>query len=674
MNDRSLQYYLVVRPLSEDPAQVEPHLDSLTAATGLDRMTLRQKLIGAALRVLKVHHEQAALEEMSLKLKSCGLSSAVIGKHEMGEVKKYLRASSLEIKQKSITFLSPRSEEILSLDSSRNCLIVLATMNFKRLQGKRLVRLAMNAGGPIPVPEILSYIFRNNPVMDIYVDGFDAPIRIDSTKFNFSCLGENNKYATVHNFPSIIKEIGRISPSVILDSGFGESELPILNWLEQADEAQFREKFALYSSFVYLAYQRGLFTLPETVKGTRQDADSIIREMNGVIWAGPLMLLKSLDQQQPATSEEPSSRKETGILPAPPDGIRVSRPALSLVSLPGLLNFLRIDWRWVKTLGPPVLIYPLSMAIILSFGLAYALKRPEPVSLGLLSLGLILFIHSFVLLQRKKIIENCPTSKIRSMPMGQVEIKGHARQKYYLKSPHTLTDCVYYSYKVYEKVRRKDEYRCVLKESADSGLVPFYLEDETGKALVLPGEAIIHAGTSQTMLGDPLVKIFGASPSCSGTEREIVETVIPVGQPLYVIGFARRLKVSSQEKKKMLIEKIRSLKADQGRLKQYDLDRDGTLSQEEWDAARKKMEEDVLLEGLSDQESTNDTVAVGENPLGGLFYISDRGEERIIRSMAWKIPLAFSLGMAGTVGGVLYLMKFVQNKALLLVLKGFFRL
>jgi len=683
MNSSSSQYYLVIRPLSEDPSLVEPHLEALSAAIGLDHRTLRQRLMGTALRVLKVHHDQATLEELSQKLGDVGLiPSAVIGKNELGCLKKPMRSSSLEIGQKSIIFLSPSSEALFSLDGSLRCLLVLATMNVKRLQGKRLARLAMNTGSPFPLSETLSYIFRNSPIMDIYIDGSDTPIRIDSMKFNYNCMGEANTGAAACNFPAIMKKIGSVCPSVILDTGFGETELPFLDLSGNIAKEAIVYEFSLYSGFVFLAYQKGLFPAPNgkgSIKGAMSDAPikipssqstfinwdsgdySIIENMNGMIWAGPLLLpAKNHNQKVQDCSDSPTGQKQgTGTLPPPPEGIAISRSMPGFAFLSGLKDFMGGDSRWIKTLGPPFFLYPLVLLVVISLYLTHATKSPEPLSLGVLSLGLILFIHSFVLLQRKKTIENSPTSKIRSMPMGQVEIKGYARQKYFLKSPYTFTDCVYYSYKIYDKVWRNGEKRRELKECGHSGTIPFYLEDETGRALILPDKAIIHAGITQSMLGDPLVKIFGASPSCNGEEREIVETVVPVGQLLYVIGFAHRLKISSQEKKKRLMEKLRVLKTDQDRMKEYDLDHDGKISQEEWDLARKKVEEDVLLEDLN--KGTHDMVAIGEHSSGGLFYVSDKQEEWILKSMSWRIPLFLILGIACISGGAIYLLKFARN-------------
>ncbi len=52
--------------------------------------------------------------------------------------------------------------------------------------------------------------------------------------------------------------------------------------------------------------------------------------------------------------------------------------------------------------------------------------------------------YGFYLLRMKRSIENTPTSKIRSVAMGMVEVKGKAIRKHALVSPMTQTSCVFY--------------------------------------------------------------------------------------------------------------------------------------------------------------------------------------------------------------------------------------
>lgn len=111
----------------------------------------------------------------------------------------------------------------------------------------------------------------------------------------------------------------------------------------------------------------------------------------------------------------------------------------------------------------------------------------------------------------KKHMNELPTSKIRSIAMGLVELHGKARgYKELLKSPMSMKDCIYYRYKVEKLVSTgRHTYWVTLKEG-HSGRY-FFLEDETGNVLVdLDGADIdINKDTrkSSGMFKDPPEKI-----------------------------------------------------------------------------------------------------------------------------------------------------------------------
>jgi len=100
-------------------------------------------------------------------------------------------------------------------------------------------------------------------------------------------------------------------------------------------------------------------------------------------------------------------------------------------------------------------------------------------------IGIVLFWNGLKLLKQKRLIENIPTSKIRSLAMGLVEIYGEVVPAYkeILKSPFSNKDCVYYIYTI-------EEYRSSGKSShwvtvkKDSEGQPFYLKDDTGGVLI----------------------------------------------------------------------------------------------------------------------------------------------------------------------------------------------
>jgi hypothetical protein len=58
--------------------------------------------------------------------------------------------------------------------------------------------------------------------------------------------------------------------------------------------------------------------------------------------------------------------------------------------------------------------------------------------------GVYWFVKGFRLLQRKRLVLNTPTSKIRSASMGLVEIIGLAASPFVMISPLKRVECYYY--------------------------------------------------------------------------------------------------------------------------------------------------------------------------------------------------------------------------------------
>src|SRR5271170_2086917 len=107
--------------------------------------------------------------------------------------------------------------------------------------------------------------------------------------------------------------------------------------------------------------------------------------------------------------------------------------------------------------------------------------------------GVYLFYHGFRLLQRKRLIMDTPSSKIRSAAMGLVELSGLATGPYTVTAPITGKACYYYRTVVWQW-KRQGRSSSWVKEADESLHVPFFLEDNTGRVLVNPqgAEMDIH--------------------------------------------------------------------------------------------------------------------------------------------------------------------------------------
>jgi hypothetical protein len=102
--------------------------------------------------------------------------------------------------------------------------------------------------------------------------------------------------------------------------------------------------------------------------------------------------------------------------------------------------------------------------------------------------GAYLFYRGFKMLQRKRLIQNTPSSKVRSAAMGLVEITGLATGPYTMPAPITGLPCYYYRTMAWRWERRGKSSEWV-KVADESRNLPFYLDDSTGRVLVDPNGA-----------------------------------------------------------------------------------------------------------------------------------------------------------------------------------------
>ena len=173
------------------------------------------------------------------------------------------------------------------------------------------------------------------------------------------------------------------------------------------------------------------------------------------------------------------------------------------------------------------------------------------VPIGGLIAGVVLFIAGLKWFGYKRLIENIPTSKIRAIAMGLVEIFGRVVpiEKNLLNSPFSNTECVYYKYTVERWVKRNDRHHWQVVNSGKTSL-PFILNDNTGSVLINPIGADIDIKSTTFSSGagqDPPLIIqnflnfnnlnyegfFGIN-----YRMRYRESIIVPGENLYIIGSA----------------------------------------------------------------------------------------------------------------------------------------
>jgi len=257
--------------------------------------------------------------------------------------------------------------------------------------------------------------------------------------------------------------------------------------------------------------------------------------------------------------------------------------------------------------------------------------------------GVALLVMGFTLLRRKRVLENVPESRIRSVAMGFAELEGIAQKKCELAAPYSGIPCVYYRYLVEQERSTGRGGRTWETVERGESSEPFYLHDPTGTILVDPTGA-------QATLKQSYRNIEREGGWLSNRKR-YTEWWIVQGQKMFVAGTVRRLRDLAQERRVSLNDRLRALKHDAGRMKTFDTDHDGQIDTEEWGNAVRAVQEDLAREQVAPQEATKpeDEVVIGKGSDETTFVLADRGE----KSLVGLLSLESGAALAGGAGLVL---------------------
>lgn len=164
---------------------------------------------------------------------------------------------------------------------------------------------------------------------------------------------------------------------------------------------------------------------------------------------------------------------------------------------------------------------------------------------GLAVGGTLAFAHGFRLWRRRRLIQDTPTAKVRSMAMGLVEVNGAAHGRSNASAPFSGHECVYWQVDVSVPARR-GSWRVVHRNASGQ---PFYLDDGTGTALVFPrgAECNLRSQVEEVAHGLSLPPCYAEylkeHPGTLSTFGRLStlrfrERVLEEGQHVYVLGTA----------------------------------------------------------------------------------------------------------------------------------------
>lgn len=263
-----------------------------------------------------------------------------------------------------------------------------------------------------------------------------------------------------------------------------------------------------------------------------------------------------------------------------------------------------ISFKWIATFSVLIL-GVLSIILLGEIPLTEGSTDGFILGLGLYCGSLILFALGFSRFRNLQLVKDTPTSKIRSMAMGTVEIKGKvAELSEKLETPFTGKECVYYRYTV-EEYRHDDDGGDWVTIDRGEARKPFSIDDGTGSAVIEPESANIDIPR------DKMIKV-------EGSEKP----------PKLIQDFIENNRDVNEGSNEWI-----SL-----------IDNDRRYS--EWYITPK---EEVYVFGYAEEERDgNSSFPVINGGKAPMFYISDRSEKEIRNRWSWTYKAMIAGGIIGT--------------------------
>lgn len=281
-------------------------------------------------------------------------------------------------------------------------------------------------------------------------------------------------------------------------------------------------------------------------------------------------------------------------------------------------------------------------------------------------LSILAFYLGQMCLKYYKAIADTPTANIRSAIQGYVELEGIGKvdTNNVLLGPLTKRPCLWYKYSISKKVQGKKSTSWEVIEQGESTAM-VRLHDNTGECLIdIEKAEIIFSTPSMIWYGNdphpngPPKNEEGITGRLLKDEYKYEEEILPPDEKIYTIGMFRTLNgqfLQNKDKDVEIHKLLKLWKANfQTLLDQYDTNKDGNLSTEEWNKVVKSAEEEVYLKypelrPLSSSESH--AINILSNlalPSGKPFLMSNKSQALLIntyKSKSMDYPFLFILFM-----------------------------
>ncbi len=666
---------LIVRQRPAAHPELDILLQELHSDFGLDTYTARQRLIGPGLALFGKGLAGKTAKIAAL-LQRYGFACWLIEPQKPAFAPDLLR--SLEIQKDSVIFSCQKGPVRLERGASVVGVLAdlsggLADKHVKRLLAQNAYR-GSNALEVLSREEMIRSTLQGQAVFDFYLldeqDQVRQAVQVMPGRFSVDGLGSRASVSSTQNLQALIDLVEEYAGSFRMYCDFGLSQLPGCDVKKASDSPSAAlENLASLSRYGWLVTQLhgdGRPARDQATGGAGLVAASVMTAAVAGSVQPELVTSSSLTDLSDGAPGLAEVAREISAAAGDGDGTPAVQDAIGSQverrDLPAPPERPLVKPHWGKSLimiGAAVAGFLVAagggngdlVRLISRYGMAAGFA-PALAAVPLLWGGL----H---FLQLKRRVENTPTSKVRSVAMGLVEVHGRAQRLYALVAPMTHSACAWYRLRKYRK-DNKSNWKLV--KEINSNHVPFQLDDGTGRVTVDPQGAAVKAKVQQSGYPGQSPLTFTAFGSGYGEDEKWIEDVIYEGTSLYVLGYARPEREQRLSLRDRATAKLRQLKLDPQAMRRYDTNNDGQIDETEWQEARNDAEQVAMSEHLAENRShrrQEEHIVIGKGPQRGLpFIITETvSESDLVRKYG-----LFSLGllMTGLGSLLLGLYKFLQ--------------
>ncbi|NGY05877.1 GIDE domain-containing protein [Solimonas terrae] len=247
------------------------------------------------------------------------------------------------------------------------------------------------------------------------------------------------------------------------------------------------------------------------------------------------------------------------------------------------------------------------------------------------------FLLAFGRLREARLMQDTPTSRVRSAAQGYVELEGYARLMPGpdIISPLSRARCVWWRYVIEHRDQRSDsrrgsEWQVIEKASSDE---LFMLADGSGNCIIDPHGAQTMPSLKRRWRGNSPrpIEVPARTPWFGFGNFRYTEELICVGDPLYALGlFRSQTSVLGEDEAGDVRELLQDWKRDRRELlRRFDANGDGEIDVGEWDAARTAALAEVRA-GQLERSLQPDLHVLCKPPDQRRFLISTLSQEQLV--------------------------------------------